>query len=97
MWGSSQGAVFGFALHRKLAEVGLDHFAVRPRNWDENSSLEASPCYALFAVALRRREGGTRMASDVGNGRVNAPVYPIRLWFVDVFPMAQFYDEYDHL
>ena len=33
-----EAGCFGFVLHRKLAEVGVDNFVVRPRNWDEYGS-----------------------------------------------------------
>jgi hypothetical protein len=33
-----EAGCFGFVLHRKLAEVAVDNFVVRPRNWDEYGS-----------------------------------------------------------
>jgi transposase len=33
-----EAGCFGFVLHRKLAEVGVENFVVRPRNWDEYGS-----------------------------------------------------------
>ena len=33
-----EAGCFGFVLHRKLEEVGVENFVVRPRNWDEYGS-----------------------------------------------------------
>jgi len=33
-----EAGCFGFVLHRKLAEVGVENYVVRPRNWDEYGS-----------------------------------------------------------
>jgi transposase len=33
-----EAGCFGFVLHRKLAELGVENFVVRPRNWDEYGS-----------------------------------------------------------
>jgi hypothetical protein len=33
-----EAGCFGFVLHRTLAEVGVENFVVRPRNWDEYGS-----------------------------------------------------------
>ena len=33
-----EAGCFGLVLHRKLAEVGVENFVVRPRNWDEYGS-----------------------------------------------------------
>jgi len=33
-----EAGCFGFVLHRKLAELGVENYVVRPRNWDEYGS-----------------------------------------------------------
>ena len=33
-----EAGCFGFVLHRKLKEVGVENYVVRPRNWDEYGS-----------------------------------------------------------
>ena len=55
-----EAGCFGFVLHRKLAEVGVENYVVRPRNWDEYGSSVKTDARELCGHLDRYLAGNER-------------------------------------